>query len=163
MKVDASMSLNELLGMAIKSEIESHDIYMQLAEKVENFILKEKLKFLALEEAKHRELLETIFKLRFPDTELRLPSATMVPVPKFTPKEGAPLSTVLSKAMEAEEEAQKFYSDLIPMFREDKIKQTLKYLSQAEQSHYYQLKGEYEMALNFETYDEYHPMMHIGA
>jgi len=163
MKVDPSMSLTGLLGMAIKSEIESHDIYMRLAAKIENFILKEKLKFLALEEAKHRELLEAIFKLRFPDAELRLPSATLVPVPKFAPDEGTPLSTVLGKAMEAEEAAQKFYADLIPMFREDKIKQTLKYLSGAEGSHYHQLKTEYEMALNFETYDQYHPMMHMGA
>ena len=65
--------------------------------------------------------------------------------------------------MEAEEEARTFYSDLIPMFEEETIRKTLKYLSEAERGHYYQLKGEYEMALNFETYDQYHPMMHIGA
>lgn len=163
MKVDASMSLPELLGVAIKSEIESHEIYRGIAEKVENFILKEKLKFLALEERKHQELLQNMYNEQFPDVELRLPSETVVPVPDFAPEEGTPLTTVLSKAMEAEEQARDYYSDLIPLCKEEKMKQTLKYLSETEQGHYYQLKGEYEMALNFETYAQYHPMMHMGA
>jgi len=163
MRVDPSMSLRDLLGMAVKAEIESHDIYMRLAEGIQNFILKEKLKFLALEEKKHQELLEKIFAEQFPQLKLRLPSETLVPVPLLAPEEGIPLSTVLRKAMEAEEEARLFYADLIPSFREERIKETLKYLSEVEHGHYYQLKGEYEMAEKFETYAQYHPMMHIGA
>ncbi len=163
MRVDSSIPLNGLLGMAIKSEMESHEIYKQLAEGIRNFLLKEKLKFLALEEKKHQELLERIFAQQLPEAELKLPSETMVPVPRLAPEEGTPLSTVLNKAMECEEEARAFYSDLIPLFEEEKTRQTLRYLSEAEQGHYYQLKGEYEMALRFETYAQYHPMMHIGA
>lgn len=163
MKVDKSMSLSELLAIAIKSEIESHHIYQGLAEKIENFILKEKLKFLALEERKHQEILENMYSHQFPDRELRLPSETVVPVPDFAPEEGMPLSTVLSKAIEVEERARDYYSDLVPLFKQERVKQTLKYLSETEQSHSYQLKGEYEMALNFETYAQYHPMMHMGA
>lgn len=163
MRVDTSMSLADLLGMAVKSEIESREIYEGLAEGIENFILKEKLKSLALEEKKHRDLLQRIFAEQFPEAELRLPSETQVPVPKLAPEAGTPLSTVLNKAMEAEEEARVFYSDLIALFKEEKMRQTVRYLSEAERGHYYQLKGEYEMALNFETYAQYHPMMHVGA
>lgn len=163
MRVSPSVSLSELLGMAVKAEIESHEIYKRLAEGISNFILKEKLNFLALEEKKHQDILQKIFAEQFPDRELRLPSETLVPVPRLAPKEGTPLSTVLNRAMETEEEARVFYADLVPLFEEETIRKTLKYLSEAEHGHYYQLKGEYEMALNFEAYDQYHPMMHIGA
>lgn len=151
MKVDASMSLSELLAVAIKSEIESYDMYRRLIEKIGDFVLREKLKFLALEEKKHWELLEKVFRKEFPNTELHLPSQTMVPVPDLAPEEGMPLSTVLSKVMEAEEEAREFYSSLIPLFGKKKVKQALRYLSETEQSHHSQIKREYEMALKLET------------
>lgn len=37
-----------------------------------------------------------------------------------------------------------------------------RYLSSMEESHYYLLKSELEIAYNFELYDEVHDMMHVG-
>jgi len=58
-------SLKDLLLTALKSEIESRDLYLKLAESVKNFLLKDRLNFLAEEEKKHKILFETLFRKNF--------------------------------------------------------------------------------------------------
>ncbi len=154
--------LEEILGIAIKAEIDAADTYRKLAESVDIFLLKDKFHFLENEEKNHRRLLEKLFENKFPGKELTIPDKSEVPLPEVKIEEGVPLSDVISQAMDAEKAAAEFYREMEQNLQEEKEKAMARYLSSMEESHYYLLKSEQEIAYNFELYDEVHEMMHVG-
>ncbi|KAA0003088.1 MAG: Rubrerythrin [Thermoplasmata archaeon] len=156
------LQLKEILEIAIKAEIDAADVYKKLAESVDIFLLKDKFHFLENEEKGHRRLLEKIFENKFPGKEIILPDKSQVPLPEVKIEEGTPLSSIISRAMEAERVAAEFYKEMEKEMGEEKEKVIARYLSSMEESHYYLLKSEREIAYNFELYDEVHEMMHVG-
>ncbi len=162
MDLDA-YNLEDLFLSAIKSEVDSRNVYFKLAESVKNAFLKERLKFLGAEEERHREFLVKAYKENFPNNELALPVTGPVPLPKITlPDERVPISEVLESAMKAEITARDFYISFADRFDNPEMKQTLEYFALMEEGHYEILKVEKENSLKFENYDEYWPMMHAG-
>ena len=155
------MDLRELLEVAIKSEIDAAENYHKMAEMTNVFLLKDKFNFLENEEKGHRKLLERIYKKKFPDKEIRIPEKG-VPFPEFTIDDKMQLSEIIKKAMEAEEWASKFYKDMEGKMEGEEEKAMARYLAAMEESHYYLLKSELEIAYNFELYDQVHEMMHVG-
>jgi rubrerythrin len=155
--------MEDLLLAAIKSEVRAHEVYTALAEGVKNAFLKDKLEFLASEEMKHQEKLESIYGENFPGKEVVLPEESPVPLPELIfPHEGVPLSTVLESAMNAELAANEFYESLAGLFEDPNTQATLGYLAAMEMGHYKLLEIEKEYAERFEDFDEYVPMMHAG-
>ncbi len=154
-------SLKELLEMALRSEIDSMNTYKKASENVKNALLKEKFEFLSKEEEKHRQLIENIIKMKFPGEKINIPESTEVPLPRVTVTEKDPISKLITQAMDAELASSKFYEDLSKRFDDEK-KAIMLYLSSVEMSHYYFLKSERELILQFENYDQYFEMMHIG-
>lgn len=164
MQLDA-FTLEDLLLTALKSEIESKNIYKKIAKSVSNALLKDRFEFLAGEEEKHKEFIEQIYRGRFPGKEINLPEKTPVPLPevKFD-REDVPLSEILDQSMKAELAAHEFYRSLAEKFSEDKeVKKTLLFFSSMEMGHYQLLKLERENIERFEEWDEFNPMVHIGA
>jgi len=155
--------IEELLLTAIKSEVESKDLYKKLAKKTKNGLLEDKLNFLANEEEKHRSFIEEIYLNHFPDKKIILPKKTAVPLPKIEYSEATPLSIVLKKAMDAEIAASNFYKSLSGRFEEgSKIQNTLKYFADMEIGHFKILETEKESMERFEEGDVYWPMVHAG-
>ncbi len=154
-------TIQELLEMAIRAEIDSENIYSDLSKMVKNYLLKEKLEFLAKEENGHKKMLEHIFSMKYPNKEPEIPDSTKVPLPHIVIKEKEPLSDIFTQAMDAEEKTSKFYTDLSKRMKGEESN-ILSYMSNVEMSHYYLLKSERELLLNFENYDQYSEMMHIG-
>jgi rubrerythrin len=154
----------DLLLSAIKSEVDSNEVYSKLSEGVKNFYLKEKLRFLASEEEKHREFLESLFKNKIPGKEIVLPQKTPVPLPELKIEhENVPISEILERAMKAEKAAQDFYFCLAERFSVNSdVKKMLYYFATMELGHYKILDIERKNALNFEHYDQVWPMMHAG-
>ena len=163
--VDFSIyDLEDLLKAAIKSEIDSKNLYLELSKKVKNYLLKDKLKFLAKEEGLHQATITKMFKQEFPRKELTIPKETPVPLPevKITDQD-TPISKILGQAMEAEKAAHDFYQELSKFFEKDlKIKNTLTYFATMEMGHYKILEVEKQSMESYEEADEYWPMMHIG-
>ncbi len=155
-------SIEELLEMAIKSEIEAAENYRRAAEIINIYLLKDKFHFLEKEETGHRKVLENLFKRKFPEKEIVLPDTSEIPFPEFKVNEEMQLSEIIEKAMEAEKYASDFYRDMEKQMDEDKEKAMARYLSSMEESHYHLLKSELEIVRNFELYDEIHAMMHVG-
>ncbi|MCD6454565.1 MAG: hypothetical protein J7L62_04615 [Candidatus Aminicenantes bacterium] len=83
-----SFTLEELLLTALKSEIESMEIYKKISMAVSNALLKDRFKFLAGEEEKHREFIENIYKGKFLGREIKLPEKTPVPLPEVKFEKG---------------------------------------------------------------------------
>lgn len=158
-------TLEDLLLAAMKSEIESHAVYTTIATHVKNGLLKDKFKFLAQEEEKHRSFIEQVYKAKFPKKNITIPGTTPVPLPPLTiPDEDTPLGTVLRNAMAAEKAAHEFYQSLSKQFtKEDKtIRNTLSYFSDMELQHYKILEIEKESMDRFEQADVYWDMVHVG-
>lgn len=157
-------SLKDLLVTALKSEVESRNIYAQLAESVENFLLKDRFNFLASEEEKHRAFFENLFKQRFPKKEITLPKKSPVPLPqiKFDAKNFV-ISEILLSAMKAEKAAFDFYTKLTKRFKENpEVQKMLHYIASMEMGHYRILELEKENAEKFESHDIEWPLMHVG-
>lgn len=156
-------SMDDMLLAAIKSEVSAIEVYATLAEGVKNAFLKDKLNFLAGEEKKHQEKLESMYGENFPGKEVVLPKESPVPLPEIMfPDEGVPLSRILESAMGAEMAANEFYKSLSELFEDPNTKATLTYLAAMEMGHYKLLEIEKEYAERFEDFDEYVPMMHAG-
>jgi len=158
-------SIEELLLAAIKSEIETKNVYTSLADRVNNFFLKERLKYLAGVEANHRVFLESVYMRTFKGKEIQLPDHSPVPLPLiiYDNEDTTPVSTVLESAMGAEKAAHEFYTDLAERFsKELDIKSKLKYLASMEMGHYRLLELAVENLRLYEDYLDEWPMMHAG-
>ena len=155
-------SLEELLGMAIKAEIGARKFYESLAERIDIETLKEKIEWLASEEKKHEELLRKIYASMFPGKEVVFPKEHIGPELKPVARELQGVQDLLELirwAMKAEEIAAHFYERLIDMVDTEEKKRLMRYLSDMEKGHYYTLRAEYELLLDWEMYSQ---MMHVG-
>lgn len=157
-------SVEDLLLVAAKSEIESRDFYLSLSNRVKNALLKDRLKFLSAEEEKHRVFFETLFRRKFPNREIVLPQKSPVPLPELKIEdEKVPLAEIFWKAMEAEKAAYDFYNGLVNRVDDNsEVRNALSYIASMEMSHYRLLEIERETAKRFEDVDFEWPMMHIG-
>ncbi len=154
-------SLEDLLFAAIKSEIESKEVYKNLSAQVQNAFLKDKLAFLADEEEKHRKVIVSIFKKKFPDKEISLPQKSPVPLPQI--KTDGPVSEVFQSAMQAEKAAHDFYAALSEKFVNDtSLKRTMLYLAMMEMGHYKLLELEKDTMDRYEDYETTWPSIHLG-
>lgn len=154
-------SLEDLLLAAMKSEIESKEVYEKLVERVHNAFLKDKLRFLANEEEKHRKVVASIFKKKLPDREISLPQKSPVPLPHI--KTEGPVSEVFQSAMQAEKAAHDFYAALSTKFVNDSaLKRTMLYLAMMEMGHYKLLELEKDTMDRYEDYETTWPSIHLG-
>jgi rubrerythrin len=153
--IDVSLaSVGTLIGMAVRAEIDSHQIYSNLADQVSNPLLKAKFTLLALEESKHKTILEKLFARLFPGEEIQIPEKTdEALLPSFQMSPSSSLVDILHQAMEAEKAAENFYISLSERIQKPQ-KEIIEYLAKVEKSHYYMLHSEYILAQEFEDYAE---------
>lgn len=150
----ATASVKDLMGYAIRSEIDSNEAYTKLSERVSNPLLKEKFRWLAFEENNHKEVLTKLHRALFPNQTLIIPDQPSAEL--FKSIDVAPSSSlldILHQAMESEMAAEDFYAVLADRVENGK-KRLLRYLSKVEHSHYMMLKTEYDAVQDFEDYAE---------
>jgi len=168
MAANEGLTALEVLGVAIKAEIEAAALYSRLAAQVRNATLAAKLDFLRREEEKHRSILQDVYKRRFPDVELQLPAQSIVPSVDAATLAGRTVPELFHLAMEAEQLASDFYAREADRSFDEMGRTTLRYLSHVESGHYKMLETEYELVSRFPDYynaDEFHfgsELMHIG-
>jgi rubrerythrin len=164
-KMDLSkFALADLLLAAVKSEIDSKNIYTKLALQVKNAFLQERMNFLALEEKKHQQALENIFCQRFPGQDIVVPDHPVVPLPEIRfGHELVPLSEIIAQAMKAEQAAHDFYLQLAERFGDDfEKKNLLLYFSMMEMGHYKLLELEKSNLERLEEFGQEQEMIHLG-
>jgi len=156
--------LDELLLAAIKSEIDSKEVYDKLAMKVKSSYMKQRLEFLAGEEKKHKAFLETVFRDAFPNKKIEVPKKTPVPLPSFDVDDKSPyVSEVLEKAANAEKAARDFYETLAKRFDHDlEVKDGILHLAMMEEIHQKLIELELDKIKAEEDYIIDWPMMHSG-
>lgn len=143
-----------LIGLAIRAEIDSNQVYSDLSSRLKNPLLKEKFRMLAHEEEKHKQILENLAEKLFPEESLEIPEKTDENlIPSIIIKADTSLVDILNQAMKAEEAAEKFYAEFA-LKTKDSTRSILEYLSQIEHSHFLMLKSEYSLAQEFADYGE---------
>ena len=153
-----------LLLAALRSEIDSKLVYQQVAVRVKNALLKDKLNFISAEEEKHRSVIEGVYRERFPNKEIAIPENSPVPLPKIKiTDEIMPLSEVFSMAMNAEIAAYEFYQQLAGLYEDDpRLNKMIAYIASMEMGHYKLLEIEKQNMERFEDFDVYLPHVHVG-
>jgi rubrerythrin len=139
-----SYDLSDLLLAAIKSEIDSGNLYSDQVKYAKQTPLRTKFDFLSKEEDHHRMILETMFRKLFPDREIIIPEKTPVPLPDLGIMDSeSPLNEVLERCMEAELAARDYYLSIASIVGlSTEMGAMLEYLSAMEKGHYTLLKLE---------------------
>nr|WP_206205703.1 ferritin family protein [Thermococcus sp. CX2] len=148
--------------MAIKAEIGAKKFYKSLAENMDMEALEEKVKWLAREEEKHEKFLRELYANMFPGEEVVFPKEHIGPELKPVARELHKVEDIIDLvrwAMKAEEIAAEFYGRLEDMVDTEEKKRLMRYLSNMERGHYYTLKAEYELLLDWTMYSQ---MMNVG-
>lgn len=162
----SSLSVEKALSLALKSEAEAEAVYKRLQKMVKNFILKDKLHFLVNEEKKHHKLVLELFHKLFPGKEPTDTGKSVSPRLAIALTEEQSVSDLLETAMEAEKTTEEYYDKLSENVEEKGIQEILLYLASMEHSHYFLLKGEYELAMRDEMYTQreefQYDMVHMG-
>ena len=158
----------EILGLAIRSEIEAARLYRHMQAQVVNRDLRGRLEFLVQEEEKHRRLLEELYARRFPGVEVALPARSLVPTLQAALQKDTPVPELFRLAMEAERLSEDFYREQADRAEEENARATLIYLSRMERGHYELLRGEFELIQRYPSYYQVETfrlgeeLMHIG-
>ncbi len=163
MNVD-EYEFDELLRAAAKSEENSREVYEYLADRMNNFVIKDRFEFLAGEEQKHEEFIRDFYEERKSE-DLTIPDETPVPIPFIRFGDDIDESEIIEQAMDAEVASRDFYADMAEMLEKEENEEEVKllsYLSEMEQNHYDILKSELDRVKEFKEFDEYHPGMHVG-
>jgi rubrerythrin len=168
MALDSRLKPNEVLAVAIRSEMEAAKFYTGLLARVKNVLLQQKLEFLVLEEKKHRKILERLHAQRYPDRELKIPEKLVRPRPTATLDEKSSVLDLFRAALEAEKFAEDYYRDARRTVDDPNSRRILEYLSRVERSHYFLIKSEIDLLSRFPDYydvEDFHlgqDLFHIG-
>jgi rubrerythrin len=136
----------EVLGVAIRSEVEAHRFYAQALKAVRNPLLREKLSRLAAEEKRHRQILEERYKRSSGEEFPAIPRKGGVEGKGKMPKDLAP-EGILKLAIQKEREAAQFYRQQALKAADMSGRFMLEYLADFERSHEQSLQAELK-ALN---------------
>jgi len=168
MPLEAKLKPYEVLAVAIRSEIEAADFYARILEKVKNVLLQQKLRFLVMEEKKHRRILERLHAQRFPEAELKVPPHVDQPLAPPGLTGPATVLDLFKIALGAEKKAELFYKKAKDVMADPGSRKMLEYLSRVERSHFFLIKSEIDLLGRFPDYyevEDFHlgqDLFHIG-
>lgn len=168
MSIDKDLAAWQVLGVAIRSEVDAAAFYTRLQGRVKNLLLVQKLKFLALEEEHHRKILERLLGQRYPDKPKDVPEASLMPpIGVSLPAEPA-VPELFQAALKAEEIAEAYYNDAAAMVEDEAGRKILAYLGRVERSHQAMIKSELDLIVRFPDYynvEDFHigeELFHVG-
>jgi rubrerythrin len=168
MSIDKNLPAWQVLGVAVRSEIDAAAFYTRLQGRVKNVLLVQKLKFLALEEEHHKKILERLLGQKYPDKPKDVPeSSLMPPIGVSLPAEPT-VPALFEAALKAEEIAEAFYNEAGSRVEDEAGRKILAYLGRVERSHQAMIKSELELITKFPDYysvEDFHigqDLFHVG-
>ncbi len=152
MPIDAKLEPWQVLGVAIRSEIDAEAFYTKLQERVKNAVLLQKLKFLAMEEAHHRTIIERLAGQRFPGKPPDAPAASLMPPIAAALGPDPSVPELFQAALAAEVKAERFYDEATAKAEDGMSRHMLTYLSRVERSHQAVIRAELDLLEKFPDY-----------
>jgi len=163
-QLDSRLTSLEIIGVAIRAEVEAAKSYQQLSRMVKNRDLKEKIQFLKGEELKHEQILKALYKKDHASVPLKLPAKDFLPELSFVIEAGMTVPEIFKQAMAAEQISESFYTQAAERSENETGRRMLRYLAAMERSHFHLLNSEYELVVQFDDYhrQEKWTMVHLG-
>lgn len=162
MAIDRSLAAWQVLGVAIRSEVDAAAFYTRLQGRVKNALLVQKLKFLALEEEHHKAILERLLGQRYPDKPKDVPASSLMPPIGVSLPAEASVPELFEAALKAEETAEAYYNEAAGRLEEEAARRILAYLGRIERSHQAMIRAELDLIARFPDYYNVEDF-HIGA
>lgn len=168
MPIDKALAPWQILGVAIRSEVDAAAFYARLEGRVKNVLLGQKLKFLALEESHHRAMLERLLAQRYPDKPGDVPASSLMPPIGVSLPADAGVPGLFAAALEAEKASEAFYNDAADRVEDEAGRRILAYLGRVERSHQAMLAAEIDLIRRFPDYynvEDFHiaqDLFHVG-
>ena len=168
MAIDPSLKPWQVIGVAIRSEVDAAAFYTRLQERVKNVLLLQKLKFLAMEEEHHKKILEKLFGQRFSDKTMEVPEKSLMPPIGASLGPDPSVPELFQAALKAEETAEAFYEEAGMRSEEEASRRILAYLGRVERSHQAMIKSELDLLNRFPDYydvEDFHigqELFHVG-
>jgi rubrerythrin len=132
-------TLSAVLGVAIEKEKEAHDFYMKLSNLVEDKEAKDALKYIAQEEAKHQDFLETCKKGQFCANVLKMDAVVdgkiVEHMEKVDIKKNMNSAEVYLVAANRELNSFNFYKNLADSYPAGEVKDLLLKMANEEMKH----------------------------
>ena len=116
---------------------------------------------------KHQKIIENLYQKMFKENKAVVSEKSLLPRLTIVLKEEkTSVIDLLELAMEAEKISEEFYDNLSEEVGERGVQEILQYLASMEHSHYFLLKGEYDLCMRDEMYYQrgefQYDMVHIG-
>lgn len=145
MKID-DMSIEKVLGMAVKTEIQGRKFYLKLSEKVSHPEAKKKIVSLARDEERHEAIIRGLYKKILGVEPDKLPDKGIPDIVKAISSmkvdDKSQVLQVLDMAIEAELLAAKFYQRGAVLTTDSKTREIFEELEGEEDGHYNLLVAE---------------------
>jgi len=168
MSIDRKLAAWQILGVAVRSEIDAAAFYTRLQGRVKNVLLVQKLKFLALEEEHHKKILEHLLAQRYPDKPTDVPASSLMPPIGVSLPADPTVPALFEAALEAEEIAEAYYNDAAKRVEDEAGRRILAYLGRVERSHQAMIRSELDLIRKFPDYysvEDFHiaqDLFHVG-
>jgi len=135
-----NMTIEDVLGMAVKTEVQGRKFYLELSEKVTNPEVKKKIEILAEDEERHERIIIEIYKKILGKEPQNLPEKgvpdILSAILSMNIGEKSQLIQVLDMAIEAELISARFYHHGVTLTADPQTKRTFEQLEKEEDGHY---------------------------
>jgi rubrerythrin len=168
MSIDKKLTAWQILGVAVRSEIDAVAFYTRLQGRVKNVLLVQKLKFLALEEEHHKKILERLLGQKYPDKPKDVPESSLMPPIGVSLPADPTVPALFEAALKAEKTAEAYYNEAGERAEDEAGRRTLAYLGRVERSHQAMINSELELIRKFPDYysvEDFHigqDLFHVG-
>jgi rubrerythrin len=149
------LNLEDILGMAVKTEIQGRKFYISLAEKVKHPEVKKKIQSLADDEKRHERVMVDLYRKALNREPKDLPDKGIPDIVKAISgmdiSEKSQLLQVIDMAIEAELVSARFYKRGAEISEDSRTKRVFEQLEKEEDGHYNFLVAE-KSALSGDLY-----------
>jgi rubrerythrin len=141
-----NMSIEDVLGMAVRTEMQAHNFYSNLAGKIGNLDVKKKILSLAADELRHKGIMEGLYRKTLGKEPNDLPSKGVPDILRaiaaLQVNDKTQVLHVLDMAIEAEAIAAKFYHHGAQISTDTKMRMAFEELEREEDGHFNYLTSE---------------------
>jgi rubrerythrin len=149
------LTIEDILGMAVRTEIQGRKFYLKLAEQVTNSEVKSKIVSLADDEKRHERIIVDLYRQILGKEPRDLPDKgvpdILSAIQSMNIKEKTELLQLLDMAIEAELISAKFYARGARITDDSKTVKVFEQLAEEEDGHYNMLMAE-KSALSGDLY-----------
>jgi rubrerythrin len=149
------LTIEDILGMAVRTEIQGRKFYLKLAEQVTNSEVKSKIVSLADDEKRHERIIVDLYRQILGKEPRDLPDKgvpdILSAIQSMNIKEKTELLQLLDMAIEAELISAKFYARGARITDDSKTVKVFEQLAEEEDGHYNMLMAE-KSALSRDLY-----------